>query len=117
MTYAQSGNISFEEFVASIGTYCMFSKDDILQFIFDIYDEDSSSLFKTRSLLVLQPMLISETSSLGTLDDQEFVKMSSGVNNGDPSWIGNFRTAMENFDVNKGCVYPVRTFCTVEKLT
>jgi serine/threonine-protein phosphatase 2B regulatory subunit len=35
-----SGNISFEEFVACIGSYCMFTKDEILQFIFDVYDED-----------------------------------------------------------------------------
>jgi len=89
-----SGNISFEEFVASIGTYCMFTKDDILNFIFDIFDEDKS----------------------GTLDDQEFVKMSAGVNNGDPSWVGNFRTAMENFDVNKDGLIDFGEFKMINKM-
>lgn len=89
-----SGNISFEEFVASIGTYCMFTKDDILHFIFDIFDEDKS----------------------GTLDDAEFVKMSSGVNNGDPSWVGNFRTAMENFDVNKDGLIDFGEFKMINKM-
>ena len=37
-----SGTIEFDEFVRVLATYCMFSKDEILRFCFDIFDVDHS---------------------------------------------------------------------------
>ncbi len=39
-----------------------------------------------------------------------------GVNNGDPLWLGNFKTAMENFDVNKDGLIDFREFKMINKM-
>ena len=56
---AQDGNgrVSFDEFVVCLVTYCLYSREDILQFMFNIFDVDNS----------------------GALDDRECVSASCGV--------------------------------------
>lgn len=70
--------IDFDEFVAVALMYCMYTKDDILKFCFDLFDLDNG----------------------GTIDEKEFMEMCKNVNCGDPLFTGNFRTALENFDLN-----------------
>ena len=38
-----SGTIEFDEFIAVLLTYCMYTKDDILRFCFDTFDKDKSN--------------------------------------------------------------------------
>jgi Ca2+-binding EF-hand superfamily protein len=70
--------IEFDEFVAVSLVYCMYTKDDILKFCFDLFDLDSG----------------------GTIDEKEFIEMCKNVNSGDPLFTGNFRNALLSFDLN-----------------
>ena len=38
----QSGTIEFNEFVTLCSTYCIFTKEDILRFCFNVFDKDGS---------------------------------------------------------------------------
>ena len=58
--------------------YCMYTKDDILKFCFDLFDLDGG----------------------GTIDEKEFIEMCKNVNSGDPLFTGNFRNALLSFDLN-----------------
>lgn len=56
--------LSFSNFIQILGTYCMFSKDDILRFAFMAFDENGND----------------------TIDEKEFVMCCEGINNADPSF-------------------------------
>ena len=73
-----NGTIEFDEYVVVTGTYCMYTKEDILKFCFDIFDADGS----------------------GCLDEKEFVELCRVVNGASPLFPGNFQNALEQFDVN-----------------
>ncbi|KAH8097852.1 hypothetical protein JL720_769 [Aureococcus anophagefferens] len=83
-----SGTIEFDEFVAVLLTYCMYSKDDILRFCFDTYDRDHSN----------------------SIDEQEFMALLSSVNNGTPMFPGNFTTVLQNFDSNDDGIIDFQEF-------
>ena len=72
-----SGSIDFEEMIQVLATYCMYSKEDILNFCFDTFDKDGS----------------------GTIDEREFIELCKTVNNAAPMFPGNFANAIEMFDV------------------
>mmetsp|Transcript_32101 Transcript_32101/g.54133 ORF Transcript_32101/g.54133 Transcript_32101/m.54133 type:complete len:327 (+) Transcript_32101:235-1215(+) len=74
-----SGTIEFDEYVRVMATYCMFTKDEILRFCFECFDVDKS----------------------GTIDEKEFVELCKCINNASPSFPGNFKKALEEFDVNE----------------
>jgi Ca2+-binding EF-hand superfamily protein len=74
-----SGTIEFDEYVRVMATYCMFTKDEILRFCFDCFDVDKS----------------------GTIDEKEFVELCKCINNASPAFPGNFKKALEEFDVNE----------------
>ena len=73
-----SGTISFEEMIQVLSTYCMYSKEDILNFCFDTFDKDGS----------------------GTIDEEEFMNLCKAVNNANPMFPGNFMRALSEFDRN-----------------
>lgn len=73
-----SGTVSFDEFVQVMIQYCMYSKEEILKFVFDTFDKDGS----------------------GALDEEEFMMVCTIVNNGSPTFPGNFGRALEEFDSN-----------------
>ncbi len=73
-----SGEVDFNEFIGVCCTYCMYSKQQILRFTFDSFDDDSG----------------------GTLDEEEFMNLCKAVNNMNPTFPGNFQTALEEFDQN-----------------
>ena len=73
-----NARLDFDEYVAVALSYCMYTKDDILKFCFDLFDLDSG----------------------GTIDEKEFTEMCVAVSAGDPLFSGNFRMALENFDTN-----------------
>ncbi|KAJ1434657.1 hypothetical protein B484DRAFT_446516 [Ochromonadaceae sp. CCMP2298] len=74
-----SGTIEFDEYVRVMATYCMFTKDEILRFCFECFDVDKS----------------------GTIDEKEFVELCKCINNASPAFPGNFKKALEEFDVNE----------------
>ena len=43
-----SGTIEFDEFIAVLLTYCMYTKDDILRFCFDTFDKHDLGVLKCR---------------------------------------------------------------------
>merc|ERR1711865_142503 len=63
-----SGSIDFEEMMQVLATYCMYSKEDILTFCFDVFDKDGS----------------------GAIDEEEFMTLCKAVNNSNPMFPGNF---------------------------
>lgn len=65
-----------DDFVCVCGIYCMYGKDEILQILFDLFDQDGS----------------------GAIDDDEFQDLCKMVNNGNPTFPGNFQAALETFD-------------------
>ena len=73
-----SGEVDFNEFIGVCCTYCMLSKQELLRFTFDSFDLDQG----------------------GTLDEEEFMILCKAVNNMNPTFPGNFTTALEEFDQN-----------------
>jgi len=73
-----SGEVDFNEFIGVCCTYCMYSKQELLRFTFDSFDDDGG----------------------GTLDEEEFMVLCKAVNNMNPTFPGNFNTALEEFDTN-----------------
>jgi Ca2+-binding EF-hand superfamily protein len=73
-----SGEVDFNEFIGVCCTYCMMSKQELLRFTFDSFDIDKG----------------------GTLDEEEFMILCKAVNNMNPTFPGNFTTALEEFDQN-----------------
>ncbi|KAJ1453141.1 hypothetical protein M885DRAFT_288194 [Pelagophyceae sp. CCMP2097] len=71
-------SISFDEYVCVALAYSTYTQDDILKFCFDTFDLDGS----------------------GSIDEREFVLLARSVNNGDPLFSGNFKTALQNIDLN-----------------
>ncbi|ETW07928.1 hypothetical protein H310_02331 [Aphanomyces invadans] len=79
----RSGTIDFEEFVHALTTYCMFTREEILQFAFRTFDDDDS----------------------GSIDESEFAKLANMVNDGKPLFSGNFNRALKEFDKkNEGVI-------------
>ncbi|CAM9472967.1 unnamed protein product, partial [Discosporangium mesarthrocarpum] len=72
------GICSFNDVCHILMTYCVYSRDDILRFLFSRYDTDGS----------------------GAIDEHEFVKLAKDVNNAAPMFPGNFAKALTEFDVN-----------------
>lgn len=75
------GTVNFEEFVYVFVSYCMNTKDDILKFCFETFDQDGNDL----------------------ISEKEYVEMMKCVNGHEdgPMFPGNYRTAMRRFDTNK----------------
>ena len=88
-----NGTIEFDEFVAVLLTYCMYSKDDILRFCFDTFDRDHSN----------------------SIDEQEFMSLLATVNNGQPMFPGNMGTALANFDSNEDGLIDFGEFKVIEQ--
>jgi Ca2+-binding EF-hand superfamily protein len=88
-----SGTIDFEEFVHVMATYCMFTKEEILKFCFETFDVDGS----------------------GTIDEKEFLRLCDFVNNGQPIFPGNFKTALLQFDTNDDGVIDYQEFLKIYK--
>lgn len=88
-----SGTITFDEFVRVCATYCMFTREEILQFWFDCYDEDGS----------------------GAIDEDEFVELCKAVNNKSPMFPGNFSNALTMFDSNDDGLIDFKEFVELDK--
>lgn len=88
-----SGTIEFEEFIRVLATYCMYTKDDILKFCFETFDKDGSN----------------------AIDEQEFVELCKHVNNASPTYPGNFKNTLENFDVNEDGLIDYNEFIELER--
>jgi len=88
-----SGTITFDEFVRVCATYCMFTREEILQFWFDCYDEDGS----------------------GAIDEDEFVELCKAVNNKSPLFPGNFSNALGMFDSNDDGLIDFSEFVELDK--
>lgn len=88
-----SGSIEFEEYVITMATYCVFTKDEIMTFVFDCFDADSS----------------------GAIDEKEFMTMIKAVNNAAPSFPKNFTNALELFDTNGDGQIDYQEFLEIER--
>eukprot|EP00750_Incisomonas_marina_P028659 INCI681.3.p1 GENE.INCI681.3~~INCI681.3.p1 ORF type:complete len:373 (-),score=82.67 INCI681.3:80-1198(-) len=73
-----SGTLDFNSFFRIVCLYCYFSEEDILNFCFQTFDKDSS----------------------GQIDEDEFLDLARTVNNAEPLFPGNFKTALQQFDQN-----------------
>ncbi|CAN0135756.1 unnamed protein product, partial [Scytosiphon promiscuus] len=72
------GSLSFCQLCRILMTYCVFSKEEILHFLFRQYDTDDS----------------------GAIDEREFRELAKTVNNASPMFPGNFAKALLDFDTN-----------------
>mmetsp|Transcript_14637 Transcript_14637/g.22075 ORF Transcript_14637/g.22075 Transcript_14637/m.22075 type:complete len:360 (-) Transcript_14637:174-1253(-) len=88
-----SGTIEFEEYIRILATYCMYTKDEILTFCFETFDKDGSN----------------------AIDEKEFVELCKHVNNAAPTYPGNFKRALEDFDVNDDGLIDYAEFCELER--
>ncbi len=88
-----SGTIEFEEYVMVCVTYCMYTRKDILKFVFDVFDKDGS----------------------GTIDEKEFIQLCNTVNNAAPLFPGNFAEAIAQFDTNDDGLIDFNEFMELDK--
>ena len=88
-----SGTVEFDEYVVVLSTYCMYTKEDILKFCFDLFDVDGSN----------------------TIDEKEFVELVKCVNNASPMFPGNFGTAIQMFDVNDDGLIDFNEFVEIDR--
>ena len=72
-----NGTLDFSEFVQTLGTYCMFGRNDILKFCFYVFDKDKNGYIEQDELHALIEML----------------------HGNDPS--SNCKIALDKFDTNK----------------
>lgn len=85
---AGSGTLRFNEFFRVVCIYAMYTQEQIMEFCFQTFDKDGS----------------------GTIDEPEFLDMVRVVNNADPDFPGNFKTALEQFDGNADGLISFREF-------
>lgn len=80
----KSGEIDFNEYIQVLTTYCLFTKNEVLQFVFEVYDEDSS----------------------GALDKDEFDKMCKiTLEHSDLNFTKNINQALEKVNLaNDGLI-------------
>jgi len=88
-----SGTIEYEEYVMVCVTYCMYTRKDILKFVFDVFDKDGS----------------------GTIDEKEFIHLCQTVNNAAPLFPGNFAEAIAQFDTNDDGLIDFNEFMELDK--
>ena len=88
-----TGVINFNMFFRLICMYSVYTQEDILQFVFQTFDKDSS----------------------GTLDEEEFMDLARTVNNADPLFPGNFKNALERFDCNDDGLLDYKEFKEINK--
>lgn len=88
-----TGTVEFDDYVRVIGTYCMFTKDEILKFCFRCFDHDDS----------------------GTIDEKEFCELCKVVNNAAPLFPGNFQKALDEFDVNEDGLIDYSEFVELDR--
>jgi hypothetical protein len=74
-------------------TYCMYTRKDILKFVFDVFDKDGS----------------------GTIDEKEFIHLCNTVNNAAPLFPGNFAEAISQFDTNDDGLIDFNEFMELDK--
>ncbi|EQC39630.1 hypothetical protein SDRG_03061 [Saprolegnia diclina VS20] len=72
------GTLDFEHFVHILTSYCMRSREEILQFAFDTFDDDAS----------------------GSLDELEFTELAKMMHDGKPVFASNFNKALAEFDTH-----------------
>uniref|UniRef100_A0A7S2S8V8 EF-hand domain-containing protein n=1 Tax=Mucochytrium quahogii TaxID=96639 RepID=A0A7S2S8V8_9STRA len=73
----QNGTINFDEMMQVLTTYCIFSQEDVLNFVFAYHDRDGT----------------------GSLDEKEFINMCVEVN-AEGLFPGNLNRAFRQFDTN-----------------
>lgn len=73
-----NGLIDFDEWVMVCSAFCLYSKEEILEFTFNTFDKDSG----------------------GTIDEDEFLALAKAVADGNPLFPRNFATALKQFDSN-----------------
>ena len=83
----------FEEYIMVCVTYCMYTRKDILRFVFDVFDKDGS----------------------GTIDEKEFIVLCNTVNNAAPLFPGNFAEAIGQFDTNDDGLIDFNEFMELDK--
>lgn len=83
-----TGCLKFNEFFRVVCIYSMYTQTQILEFCFQTFDKDGS----------------------GTIDEAEFLDMVRVINNADPTFPGNFKTALEEFDGNADGLISFREF-------
>jgi Ca2+-binding EF-hand superfamily protein len=88
-----NGTIEFDEFMSVIAMYCMFTKNEILQFCFDCFDLDKS----------------------GAIDEREFINLCRAINGIAPSFPANFKKALEDFDVDEDGLINYQEFVSIER--
>ncbi|CAN0314319.1 unnamed protein product [Ectocarpus sp. 6 AP-2014] len=87
------GSVSFCQLCRILMTYCVFSKEDILLFLFRQYDTDNS----------------------GAIDEREFRELAKTVNNASPMFPGNFAKALLDFDTNSDGQIDFEEFRAMDK--
>ncbi|CAM9575617.1 unnamed protein product, partial [Hapterophycus canaliculatus] len=87
------GSLSFCELCRILMTYCVFSKEEILLFLFRQYDTDDS----------------------GAIDEREFRELAKTVNNASPMFPGNFAKALLDFDTNSDGLIDFDEFRVMDK--
>ncbi|GAB9462926.1 hypothetical protein Gpo141_00000407 [Globisporangium polare] len=88
-----NGTIDYEEFVHAMVLYCMYTRDEILQFAFDTFDPAKT----------------------GSIGEKEFKRLISVVNDGKPVFPGNFKNALTEFDRNKDGLLDFEEFKIMNK--
>ena len=86
-------SLSFDDFVRVCATWCLYTKEDILNFCFDTFDDDSS----------------------GFIDEHEFKILCTAVNKGSPMFPGNFDAALQMVDDNGDGVINFQEFKSLDR--
>lgn len=74
----RSRTLNLSELVLILCAFCVMKKEEVMRFAFDVIDQDAS----------------------GAINDDEFMFLAKSIHNANPSFPGNFRRALELFDVN-----------------
>lgn len=93
------GQISFDDYIQLIATYCLFNREDMLMCAWGMAVKAASAAWGLHRIWLCAVCFQAfDKDASGVIDEEEFVELCATVNNMNPTYPGNFMRAMTEFD-------------------